>query len=91
MGTRLTEETCVQVLSLSKIIEVKVKPNSTQSKIETSAEGHLIAFVRAQPIDGKANAELVSLIASYYGIHKRQVSIKTGATGKMKRIELDIE
>ncbi|MCY2983857.1 MAG: DUF167 domain-containing protein [Planctomycetota bacterium] len=76
---------------MSKIIEVKVKPNSKQSKVETNEEGTLIAFVKAQPIDGKANAELISLIASHFGLHKRQVSIKTGAAARMKRIELDID
>ena len=76
---------------MSKIIEVKVKPNSKQSKVETNEEGTLIAFVKAQPIDGKANSELISLIASHFGIHKRQVLIKTGASGRMKRIELDID
>ena len=76
---------------MSKIIEVKVKPNSKQSKIETNEEGGFIAWVKAQPIDGKANAELVSLIASHFGIHKRQVSIKTGMSARLKRIELDIE
>lgn len=76
---------------MSKIIEVKVKPNSKQSKVETNDEGTLIAFVKAQPIDGKANLELISLIASHFGLHKRQVSIKTGASGRMKRIELDID
>lgn len=76
---------------MTQIIDVKVKPNSKQSKIEINEEGTLVAFVKAQPIDGKANAELVSLLASHFGIYKRQVSIKTGASGRMKRIELDIE
>ena len=74
-----------------KILEVRVKPNSRQSKIETNEEGNLVAFVKAQPIDGKANAELISLIANHFGIHKRHVSIKTGASGRLKRIALDIE
>ncbi len=76
---------------MSKIIEVKVKPNSKQSKVETDEEGALIAFVKAQPIDGKANAELITLIASHFGLRKRQVSIKTGTSGRRKRIELDID
>ena len=76
---------------MTKIIEVKVKPNARESKIETNDEGLLVAFVKAQPIDGKANAELISLIASYFGIRKNQVSIRTGASGRMKRIELDID
>ena len=78
-------------MRMAKIIEVKVKPNSRQSKIEINDQGCLIAFVKAQPIDGKANAELISLLASHFGIHKNQVSIRTGTSGRMKRIELDIE
>lgn len=74
-----------------QIAEVKVKPNSRQSKIETNDRGGLVAFVMAQPIDGRSNAELISLIASHFHIHKRQVSIKTGASGRMKRAELEIE
>lgn len=76
---------------MPKIIEVKVKPNSKQSKVETSDDGTLIASVKALPIDGKANVELIALIASHFGLRKRQVSIKTGASGRMKRIELDID
>ncbi len=76
---------------MTKIIEVKVKPNTKQSKIEINDEGLLIDFVKAQPIDGKANAELISLIASHFGIQKRHVSIKTGASGRMKRIEFNIK
>ncbi len=76
---------------MTMIIEVRVKPNSRQSKIETNEQGGLVAFVKAQPIEGKANAELISLLASHFNIHKRQLSIKTGASGRMKRVELDME
>ncbi len=76
---------------MGKIIEIKVKPSSRQSKIETNEQGGLVVFVKAQPVDGKANAELISLIASHFQIHKRQVTIQTGASGRMKRVELDIE
>ena len=76
---------------MGKIIEVKVKPNSKQSKIETNDQGGLVAFVKAQPVDGKANAELISLLAGHFQIHKWQVSIKTGASGRMKRVELEFE
>ncbi len=55
---------------MGKIIEVKVKPNSRQSKIETNDQGGLVAFVKAQPVDGKANAELISLLAGHFQIHK---------------------
>jgi uncharacterized protein (TIGR00251 family) len=75
---------------MAKIIEVKVKPNSKQSKLELNEDGSWIAFVRAQPVDGKANAELISLVAEQFGIHKRQVAIKTGTSGRLKRVVLDM-
>lgn len=76
---------------MGKIVEIKVKPNSKQSKMEQTETGDWVAFVKAQPIDGKANAELIALVAKQFGLHKRQVSIKTGSSGRLKRVELDTE
>jgi uncharacterized protein YggU (UPF0235/DUF167 family) len=75
----------------SQILEIKVKPNSSQSKLECTETGEWVAFVRARPIDGKANAELIALVSDHFGIPKRNVSIKTGTTARLKRVELDME
>jgi uncharacterized protein YggU (UPF0235/DUF167 family) len=39
-------------------------------------------------VDGKANAELVALIAEHFGVRKAAVVIKSGASGRMKLVQV---
>ncbi|MDR9403259.1 MAG: DUF167 domain-containing protein [Halothece sp. Uz-M2-17] len=70
-------------------LSVKVKPNSKQQKIETGEDGGLIIRLKSPPVDGKANKELIKLLATEYGVRKSQVTIKSGLTSKMKQVEID--
>lgn len=69
-------------------ITVKVKPNSKQSKIEQNSEGIWIINLKSPPVDGKANKELISLIAKQFKVTKSQVTIKSGLSNKNKVIEI---
>lgn len=69
-------------------ITVKVKPNAKQSKITQNEEGIWIIHLKSPPIDGKANQELISLIAKQFKVTKSQVTIKSGFSGKNKVIEI---
>ena len=71
-----------------KTILVKVKPNARVSELEQLSDGSWRARVKARPIDGKANLELVALIARHFGVRKAQVSIKSGASGRMKLVRI---
>jgi uncharacterized protein YggU (UPF0235/DUF167 family) len=71
-----------------KTIQVKVKPNARASVLEQQADGTWLAKLKAQPIDGKANEELICLIAEAFGLRKAQVTIKSGASGRMKLVQL---
>ena len=71
-------------------IKVKVKPNSRQQKIEQSDDGTWIVNLKSQPIDGKANQELIKLLAQYCQVTKKQITIKTGQTTKTKLVEIDL-
>ena len=42
--------------------------------------------VKAPPIDGKANKELIELLAKYFQIPKRNIEIKSGFTSRSKII-----
>ena len=42
-------------------------------------------------MDGKANAELVGLVAGHFDLPKSRVSAKSGASGPMKLVRIDIE
>lgn len=45
------------------ILQVKVKPRSRTSGLEQLPDGTLVTRLRSPPVDGKADAELVTLIA----------------------------
>jgi hypothetical protein len=72
-----------------KRIRVKVKPNARASRLEQSADGDWYAEIKAPPVDGKANTELVKLVAERFGVRKSQVSIKSGTSGRMKLVQID--
>jgi hypothetical protein len=69
-------------------IQVKVKPNSKQQKIEEADDGSLVISLKSPPIDGKANQELIELLAKKFKIAKSQVFIKSGLSSKNKLVEI---
>lgn len=65
---------------------VKVKPNARQSVLAEQADGTWLAQIKSPPIDGKANEELIALVARHFGVRKAQVVIRSGASGRMKLV-----
>ncbi len=72
------------------IIQVKVKPNARASSLEALEDGTFLATLKAPPVDGKANAELVSLVARHFGASKSAVSIKAGAGARLKLVSVTL-
>jgi uncharacterized protein (TIGR00251 family) len=72
-----------------KIIQVKVKPNARVSTLGVVADGPWLAQLKSPPVDGKANRELVALIARHLACPKSAVSIKSGASGRIKLVKID--
>lgn len=71
------------------IIAVKVKPNSQQQKIISAADGSLTVYLKSPPVDGKANQELIELLAEKYHVPKSAITIKSGLGSKSKLIVID--
>jgi uncharacterized protein len=71
------------------VVEVKVKPRSRMSSLTKLLDGKWEACVKAAPVDGKANAELISPMAKEFGCSKRQVSIKSGAGSHLKIVRIE--
>ena len=67
---------------------VKAKPNARLSSLTRQDDGTWLAQLKSAPVDGKANAELIGLVARHFGCAKSSVSIKTGAGSKLKRVEI---
>ena len=71
-------------------IRVKVKPNSRVSMLEKGDDGVWLARLKSPPVDGKANAELITLIAERFRCRKADVEIRSGAGGRMKLVRIDL-
>lgn len=70
-------------------IQVKVKPNARESNLQQQSDGSWVAQLKSPPVDGKANAELCGLVARHFDIAKSKVTVKSGAAGRIKLIEID--
>ena len=69
-------------------LTVRVKPNAGTSKLEQAPDGTWLARLKSPPVDGKANEELVALVAERFGCRKADVRIKAGASGRTKLIRI---
>jgi uncharacterized protein len=74
-----------------QVIQVKVKPNARSASFEAGDGGTWLAQLKSPPVDGKANAELIALVAAHFGCRKSAVTIKSGASGRMKRVHIENE
>jgi uncharacterized protein len=70
-------------------IQIKVKPNVRASLLEQAADGSWIAQLKSPPVDGKANKELIALVAEHFGCRKADVTIKSGAGGRVKLVQIN--
>jgi uncharacterized protein (TIGR00251 family) len=68
---------------------IKVKPNSRVSLIEQLEGGDWLAHLKSPPVDGKANQELLALVARHFGCRKSAVSLKSGASARTKLVQIE--
>lgn len=70
------------------IIQVKVKPNSRASRLEQQEDETWLAELKSPPVDGRANEELLALVAKHFKRPKSDVSIKSGASSRTKLVQI---
>lgn len=70
------------------IIRVKVKPRARESSLAQVSDGTWLARVKAPPVEGRANSELIALVAQHFGCNKQAVSIKSGESGRLKLVRI---
>lgn len=69
-------------------ISVKVVPKASKQRLEQLGPHSFKAWLRSPPEKGKANDELVALVAEHFGAKKAQVSIAAGAKSRDKQIDI---
>jgi Uncharacterized conserved protein len=83
----------VRIAAGAVSFHVRLTPKGGRDAVEgweAASDGseHLKARVRAVPENGKANTALVALLADKFGVPKSAISIVSGATARLKRVEI---
>ena len=82
MGELLTET------AEGVVINVRAAPRSSRAGLDGAVGDALKVRVRSAPVDGKANKELIEVLADAFGLPKSAVVFKGGETSKTKRLLL---
>jgi uncharacterized protein (TIGR00251 family) len=69
-------------------IRVRVKPGAKRAELTQEVGGGWRAKVKAKPEKGKANDDLVALVAKSFGVKKGQVVITQGRKSREKIVEI---
>lgn len=70
------------------LISVEVKPRATQQRVQQKSEREWVVSLQSPPVDGKANTELIQLLAKALGVPKSAIHIKSGKHSRHKLIEI---
>jgi uncharacterized protein len=69
-------------------VAVKVHPRAKRSRLAGRLGDAWKLDLAAPPVDGKANEECVRFFAGLFGVARSQVRIVTGATARLKVVEI---
>lgn len=69
-------------------ITAKVIPNASKSEIISINNNEFKIKVQTPPEDGKANKEVIKLLAKHFNTSKSKIKIISGKTTRLKIIEI---
>ncbi len=69
-------------------ISIIAHPNAKNPRIETDLTGMLHVYVKAPPLEGKANQAVTKALTKYYGVKKSSVILIRGDKFKNKVFEI---
>jgi hypothetical protein len=70
-------------------LAVRITPRASRNKIvEVLGDGTIKIHIAAPPVDGEANAELISFLATVLNIPKSRLEIVAGQSGRDKLISV---
>ncbi len=76
---------------MALIIEVKVVPSSGRVMWKLETDDRLKCYIKSPPEKGKANRELLGLIAKALKLPVSACTIRSGATSRIKRVRIDTQ
>lgn len=70
-------------------LAIWAQPRASRSRVVGEHDGRLKVQLAAPPVDGEANAELLSFLQAKLGLKRAQVVLLEGETGRRKRVRLE--
>lgn len=70
------------------ILRLRVQPRSSRDEWAGPHGDRYRVRITAPPVDGKANAHLLRLIADAFGVPLARVSLEQGETGREKQVRV---
>ncbi|MBO5642390.1 MAG: DUF167 domain-containing protein [Kiritimatiellae bacterium] len=70
------------------ILNVRAQPRSSRPGLDSVIADAVKVRVKSAPVDGRANKEIIEVVADALGLAKSRVAFKSGETSKTKRLML---
>ncbi len=67
-------------------IDILVQPRAPKSEITGVHDGALRVRITAPPVDGAANDAIIELLSKRLKVHKSDIQILSGTSGRRKRV-----
>ena len=72
----------------SCVLRLKVLPGAKRTKVIGPYGDQLKIAIAAPPVDGRANTVLLSWLADTLGIARSSITLLSGQTSRLKRVEI---
>jgi uncharacterized protein (TIGR00251 family) len=69
-------------------LEIRLQPRGGRDQVMGERDGAVLIRIAAPPVDGKANAALITFVAKTVGVPKSEVMIIRGETSRNKVIRV---
>jgi uncharacterized protein (TIGR00251 family) len=68
------------------VVEVRVVPRAAKSRLSGVRGGALLVHLAAPPVDGAANAALLTMLSDVLGVPRRAVTVIRGDAARRKAV-----
>lgn len=72
----------------SLLLRLYIQPKSSRDQFCGCHGDALKVKITAPPVDGKANAHLISFLAKSFGVSRSQVTLVSGESSRAKRVKI---
>jgi len=69
-------------------LELHVQPGAKRTEFAGMHGARMKVRLAAPPVDGKANAELIALVAKHFGVPQTAISVISGRSARLKLVRI---